>query len=459
MVKWISQQPPKLRVQVRFLTGAKLLLLLALALLAAVKARANNVDAAEGATDIAPAQIVVTTAATNVKTAIKKGGYTIIPLPAFTYNRNEGAWYGALMPIFRTSQKGEVEDIWAPLYLHNEFIGEEFTLNYFGYRDNGTKQYHAIISRATKIEGTVDLAYSDITAGESGRYLVDLEANSGKSAFNRFFGFGNQSSNANESDYTMADANLVAMGGIHVTDAASVSVRERYRAVNIQNGASPTLPQTLQAYPDIPGINGADIFGSGVIMAYDTRDSPLTPLAGVYDTALAEWDQNYRFGNPADWWRFTVESRNYIPNADGRGVLVLHGLMDGIAGPDSASAENAPDGAVPFYERPTLGGEDTLRGFGRGRFVSDFALLGNVEERWRVMRKDLMGNDVEVEVAPFLDAGRVGRSFTSQHIVDNMQLNPGFGIRALARPNVAARFDMGWGKDGSNVFVGLDYPF
>lgn len=35
---------------------------------------------------------------------------------------------------------------------------------------------------------------------------------------------------------------------------------------------------------------------------------------------------------------------------------------------------------VPFYERPTSGGETTLRGYGRGRFVSNTAWLINNDQ-------------------------------------------------------------------------------
>jgi len=29
----------------------------------------------------------------------------------------------------------------------------------------------------------------------------------------------------------------------------------------------------------------------------------------------------------------------------------------------------------------------------------------------------------------------------------------------MARPHVVGRLDLAYGKDGTNVFVGLDYPF
>ncbi len=380
-------------------------------------------------------------------------GYTVIPLPAFSYNRNEGAWEGVLVPLFRANQKGQVEDIYAPLYLHNDLIGETFTFNYFGYRE-GTRQWHAIVSHATKVERMIDVAYTDLDAG-GGRYIFSLQANAGRSAFNRFYGFGNRSSVNAESNYEMNDANAKLAGGLRLPYALSVTFQERYRDVSLENGVVSTLPQTLDVFPAAPGVQGAKIWGQSLTFSYDTRDNPLTPIHGTYATTMAEYNGDYLTHDHYQWWRTTTDVRHYWPHADDRAVLVSRVLIDALP---KNNRRFEFDG-VPFYERPTLGGETTLRGYGRGRFVSDFALLFNVEERISVVRRSIMGNVIELSVAPFLDFGRVGKSFTSQHIVKNMQFNPGCGLRLLARPNIASRLDVAYGHDGTTVFVGLDYPF
>lgn len=431
---------------------------------------------------IPPSGARVLTDAKLEKSAIGTG-YTIIPLPAFTFNRNEGAWIGGLTPIFRANAKGEVEDIYAPLYLHNKLVGETFTFNYFGYRDK-TAQYHAILSHATKVERVVDFSYRD-TGAEDGHYILGAQANSGKSAFNRFYGFGNRVSDQTETIYTMGDSNLKLTGGVNVTPELSILATERYRVVALENGVSPVLPQTLDKFPDTPGVDGANVLGHGLTLSYDTRDNQLTPIHGTYATLFGEYDQNLKFTERNQWWRVTGEFRNFLPHADGRMVLVTHALVDGVVGQDeNATLEDFieqdtglvdADGnpifqtvsagkrvirrGVPFYERPSLGGETTMRAFGRGRFVSNVAILFNVEERISLVQKQIMGNVLEVEVAPFLDMGRVGRSFSSEGVVKNMQLNPGVGLRVLARPNIAGRLDVGYGRDGANVYVGLDYPF
>ena len=91
------------------------------------------------------------------------------------------------------------------------------------------------------------------------------------------------------------------------------------------------------------------------------------------------------------------------------------------------------------------------------RFVDDNLYLVNLEERIRIHEKRIFDNPIELEAAPFLDFGRVNRNFIDR--LQRTQFNPGVGIRALSRPNVVGRLDVGYGKDGGNVFVGLDYPF
>ncbi len=416
-----------------------------------------------------PAKLVVSSATIQTGKAVGPG-FTVIPLPAFTYNPNEGWWVGALTPIFRANQKGQVEDIFAPLYLHNQLIGETFTFNYFGYR-NETQQFHAVLSHATRIERTIDLSYQDVAAGPDGRYIVSVQANDGKSAFNRFFGFGNATTPDTETTYTMGDANFRLAGGVNLNDDFAIIAAERYRTVGVENGASHTLPQTLDFFPDAPGIEGANIVGQSLTAQYDTRDNQLTPLSGTYATAFGEYNENVKFTERNHWWRTTLQARHFLPHHDDRAVFVSHFMVDSIAGQDenveaedaigpgqSATTSRLVKRGVPFYERPTLGGETTLRAFGRGRFVSNFAWLVNLEERVKVLQGAIMGNQLELELAPFVDVGRVGRVSTDD-LAKNVEVDPGFGIRALARPNIACRMDMAWGKDGSAVYVGLDYPF
>ena len=380
-----------------------------------------------------------------LKSLPAQGGYTVIPLPAFSYARNESYWIGGLVPILRSSSKEEVEDIFAPQYLHNRFVGETFTLNYYGYRSE-TIQYRAIASYSTIVERNFELAYKDTGVG-GGRYILAGEGTWFKNGFARFFGIGNQTPEQNETNYTLRSTRVKVSGGINLGESTSVLFTERYTDVRVDRGVIPTLPQIRSLFPSILGIEGAQILGHRLTLSYDTRDNVMTPSKGRYVAVYTELNQNLVHHAPDRWGHYSLDARQFIAHGSDRMVFVARFLIDAVSGQ-----------GIPFYERPTLGGENTLRGFGTNRFIDDIAVLVNFEERIRVMRKRIFDNTIELEIAPFLDIGRVTDNFAGDRL-RHIEYNPGMGFRFLARPNVAARVDAAHGRDGTNVFVGLDYPF
>ena len=82
----------------------------------------------------------------------------------------------------------------------------------------------------------------------------------------------------------------------------------------------------------------------------------------------------------------------------------------------------------------------------------------NLEERIRLFRWEVFDVIADWEVAPFVDFGSVMESFDISNS-GSFEFNPGIGVRAVVRPNIIGRVDVGFGKDGPAVFVGLGYPF
>src|SRR5207247_515778 len=113
---------------------------------------------------------------------------------------------------------------------------------------------------------------------------------------------------------------------------------------------------------------------------------------------------------------------------------------------------------VPFFERSSLGGQNTLRAFGVGRFVDNHSLVFNFEERIQLFHLRIFGTIAEVETAPFLDIGKVTNSFRYRAF-SQYEANPGIGFRAISRPNVVGRVDFASGNEVQTVFAGLDFPF
>ena len=383
-----------------------------------------------------------------------KSDYTIIPLPAFANNQNEGYWLGGIMPILKADSKGEVKEILMPQYLYNSKVGHYGSLNYFAYPSD-TEQYHALAWFGQKLDQGIDLGYKNVDAGG---YIFAADFTAFKDPFARFFGFGSRTTQAQETNYTSRELLVQLTAGIKLTPDLALMLTERYRNVRVDNGIVDSLPATAQQFPVIPGIQGAQVLGHGLTLRYDTRDSQLMPTKGVYVNLLAEFNQNLQPHEENQWGHVALDARQFIPHLSGRMTFVARALFASVFG---QIERRGTELGVPFYERPTLGGEATLRAFGHGRYIGNWAVLVNIEERVTVLSKTISDLNAHLEIAPFLDIGRVGESIVKDDglSLKLIQFNPGIGFRLLIKPTVVGRFDVAYGRDGGNVFVGIDYPF
>jgi len=383
---------------------------------------------------------------------LRWGDYTVIPLPAFGYTRNEGSWVGALMPIVKENADGHIGTIIAPQYLYNHLVGQTATGSVLHYPSD-TAKYEINWLLSEKIARDIDFRYKDVGAG-GGRFIIGGQVEWVKNPFARFFGFGNQANEQRETNYTSRETKINLTGGINLTPDFGVFFTERYREVEVEQGVVNSLPSTAQFFPTVAGINGAQILGHRLSVFYDTRDHQRTPVTGSYVTASGEYVQDFHSNEPHRWWRYTLDARTLIPHAQGWLIFAPRFLLDGLVG------DKGEQRGIPFYERPMLGGENTLRAFGQNRYISNTAILFNFEERILVQEREIFGHTIGLEIAPFVDLGRVERNQPWQKLnLQDWQVNPGAGIRMLARPHIVGRADFAYGRDGFNAFVGLDYPF
>lgn len=393
---------------------------------------------------------------------LKKGDYTFIPIPAFAYNRNEGYWLGGQAWILKEDARGHLGTLIVPQYFYNRLVGHTINGNYFRY-PSSTAQYEITGSFSEHIARDIDVRYKDVGAGD-GRYIIGGQVQWFKDPLDRFFGLGNRAQEQQETNYTSEEIKVNFTGGIKLTPDFAVLFTERFRSVRVEKGLVDSLPETRQLFGQVAGIEGAQIIGHRLTLRYDTRDHQLSPTKGTYITASGEFNQNLKHEDPNRWWRYTIDARTLIPHAQGKLIFVLRFLADGVAGEKletqpTSQNEEAQLG-IPFYERPMLGGETTLRAFGQNRFISNSALLLNFEERILLQEREIFGYVIGMEIAPFLDLGRVQRANLWEKLnFNNWQVNPGIGIRLLAKPYVVGRADFAYGRDGLNAFIGLDYPF
>jgi outer membrane protein assembly factor BamA len=170
------------------------------------------------------------------------------------------------------------------------------------------------------------------------------------------------------------------------------------------------------------------------------------PTAGVYGRAVFEISTT-ALGSTASYRHYGVELKAFVAADDARYVTAIRTAYNQTLGDD-----------VPFLERSILGGKNTLRGHGDNRFIDSSYVLINVEERIRLFRYRVFNVNTDWELAPFIDLGVVAQDLLDVD-VRNFVVNPGIGFRAVVRPNVVGRVDIGFGKEGPAVFATLGYPF
>ncbi|MCA9420534.1 MAG: BamA/TamA family outer membrane protein [Nitrospira sp.] len=368
-------------------------------------------------------------------------------VPAFSTSKNDGQDFGLIAPILNSDEDGNLRSLIAPMLIHNSFLGVRGTLNYFHYWSGG-RQMEAVGSYTEEIERKLKFRYQDPGFIE-GLFFVDVGAQFFKNATKRFFGLGQITPKNNETNYTGREIQIHWNFGIHLNDVTRLSVNQRFRDVEIQPGGVDDEPYTKDRFPGDPGMKGAMILAHRLVFQYDSRDNLNTPTAGTRVEAFGELAQNFEFGKGDDllYFRSGLDIRHLIPSPSKRYIFVARAMVQLSFG----------DG-IPFYEQSSLGGEDNLRGYGRDRFIDKHMVVFNVEERIHLFGLKMFNVSIECELAPFVDMGRTYPDFKFRQFHD-WEITPGVGFRAIVRPNVMARVDWGYSREGGAVFAGLNYPF
>jgi outer membrane protein assembly factor BamA len=182
-----------------------------------------------------------------------------------------------------------------------------------------------------------------------------------------------------------------------------------------------------------------------VRLTRDTRDLAFAPTRGSLTEAYAQYSA-HALGSSSSVETYGGDWRLYVPTAP-RFVTALH-----------ARGEWSGGGEVPFTALSMLGGARSLRGFDEGRFQDRGLAFANVEERWMIHSIEILRNPTEFQIAPFLEAGTVFPAPDRARVHD-VETVAGVAFRAIVKPSVVGRIDVGVGREGAAVYVGIDYPF
>ncbi len=389
---------------------------------------------------------------TEVPGAKKETNYSLVPIPEIILDPNEGNTYGLMGVALFKNDQDEIQYLVAPDFRYNETKGAFPTFRLFAY-PTPDRRYSIQAGKSTTRDEDYEVEYADGVNEKTGFFLAAKFLYE-RDSTERFYGFGNESPENGESNYTSQNLYADATPGYWVLPYLNVSYRMRIRRFNTQPGqvaAVPDLgaPKFEGGHPFVPGREPSVYWQHRLAVTYDTRDSIDLPTEGMYGNAYVDGADQH-VGSSTSFVAYGLEFRDFLPLRGDRHnpILAVRALIDWLQGP--------PD--TPFWLRNSLGGRRYLRGFGSDRFIDFNRSLISAELRTRVYERRIFGVNGELEVAPFFEMGQVFR-----HIYDPPLDDPhfvgGLGFRAVVRPQIVAFVDLGYGEEGSAVFTGIDYPF
>lgn len=390
---------------------------------------------------VATAVLLLAVAARPAAAALQK---SFIPLPEILTDPNEGNTYGFLQVVLFLDEQKIIKYILAPDVRYNKITGVYPTFRIFGY-PSIYKKWSIVLRKSQNIDQDYDLRYED-NAFWQDRARLFANAEFEDDSTERFYGFGNGTPDHDKSNYTARQTSLLAWLAYRLQPTLSLTYRSRLRVFRVRRGGVDSLPFIGEEHPGTPGLGGATIVGQEFGLLYDTRDDTNIPHQGALGLLTAEVVAR-QLGSSLSFVKYAAEARKFMPLHD-RFVLALHARADYIQGPSD----------VPFFEQNDLGGRESLRGFGSGRFVDKNRFFASVELRTRVYRREIFGVNAQLELAPFMDFGQVFHSSRDSPFND-LHAVGGLGFRGVVPPQVVGFVDVGMGEQGLAAFTGLEYPF
>jgi Omp85 superfamily domain len=374
-----------------------------------------------------------------------------IPIPEIDTDPQTGTTLGMIAVMLKTNERGEIERILAPDLFKSQYFGWGAGVSIYDYPSEDT-QWSVIGDAKQRVERELEASY---VTGETRREPLSwsLQASYDRSGTPRFFGLGNDSLYANQTTYVDNQGVVSAMVGRNFTPVLQLAYLARLRVVDVLPGVLPGVPSIETLFPGLKGIGSEHALENTIMFTLDTRDSPVLPQSGARYIVYGGFVSS-ALASSVSYSYFGADARLYWPIA-GDVTFAWHAGLRYM--PSAADA--------PFWALSSLGGDrsvpnecEPLRADGADRYVDRDLFATGAEIRTRVAGFDAFGTRVSLELAPFVDSGKVFANsgtnpFTQLHAAT------GLGVRGVASPFIVGYVDIGFSHGRSAVFSGINYPF
>jgi outer membrane protein assembly factor BamA len=376
-------------------------------------------------------------------------GVSFFPIPKIGSGKNEGTTLGLIGAFLYAGNTGAVESIFSTSASYRSLVGWNLSA---AYRSNPTPYsfFEFFGSKSQRVEEEFQAFFEDKRV-DHGRYSMLFEFDKSVVTTYRFYGREDDAPQSNESAYTGAAYRTRLYFGPNITEKLSLLGTFRFGHMNIEDSLITDLPQTLDAYPNEPGIETGNIYALGLSLVYENRDNVNTPTRGEYGNVFGEAVRFITDSSDVPYYRIGAEAKKLWPWSEEAALVTVLRIKGQFEFGDS----------IPFYELSSLGGPKSLRGYGAQRFTNNSILLMNLEQRIRVAQVTVFGVKGDVQLAPFVDLGQVFADVNdlAENGVSGFHYSYGIGIRGVVSPYVVGTIDIGFAPGSSALAIGIDYPF
>jgi len=255
----------------------------------------------------------------------------------------------------------------------------------------------------------------------------------------RFFPGGNRAPKDRDGGQTNFELDEISGDvkvGRPVVSALSAFFLGRAFYADAKEGKGRDIPAT------IPGVGSSlTAIEGGPQVTYDSRDSPFRPSTGWLIDATFSYT-NQVDGDQFEYIGYTAEIQRYFSVFRGNRVLLLRAYL--------AKLDSLKDRSIPFYELNQLDLNHGLRGYERGRFFDEGALLFNAEWRYPVW--------AQTEGSIFVDAGQVFNEYRDLN-TRTFRISVGTGFRFVTKQKFAFRVQVAGSEDGLQLLLKGDVEF
>ena len=375
-----------------------------------------------------------------------------IPIPEIAADPDNGTTVGLIPTWLKTDQNNDVRQIIAPDIIHNPYFGYGVHGRIYDYPSTD-EQWSVIGGIKQRVERSIDGEYQTGRLRDR-RWSVNLSVLYDRDGTPRFYGIGNESLARNQTNFTEEQELLQTVVGYNLTHAWQLQYTLRMRALDVLPGTLPLIPSIYTLFPNVPGLHTTKELLHRLAIVYDTRDDVTVPTRGMEWVVYGGMASRAGILNDSLYSEAGIDGRVFWPIAR-NSIVAAHMALRYMP-----QAENAP-----FWALSTLGGSDSLiggtqplRGYGAGRFYDRNAFSATVELRQRIGSIRIAATRLNLEVAPFVDVGRVFSQLDTVPVSDLHKV-AGVGFRGVAPPFVVGYVDVGYGSEGAAVFSGIGYPF